>query len=110
MKKLISRLIDRYGTDLTIVTERGRVNRKGFLQLVASKSWQNMERMLCTGGEIPRGQYLYIGDADLELKGRDVIMTGGKNYIVRRADFIVYRSEPIFVWGLCVEGGDIWGI
>ena len=108
MKELVQRLIDRYGSDMTITTAEGEVRTRGFLQLVTSKSWQNMERMVSTGGEIPRGQYLYVGPADLTLRGRDIIFTAGHTYIVRRADAIVYKNQPLFIWGLCVEGGDEW--
>lgn len=108
MKKLVSKLIDRYGSRMIITTATRQVTIRGFLQLVTSKSWQNMERMVSTGGEIPRGQYLYVGPADLILHGHDTIVTGGHTYIVRRADRIYYRDEPLFIWGLCVEGGDTW--
>ena len=108
MKKLVSRLIDRYGSDMTITTGGRKVPTRAFLQLVTSKSWQNMERMVSTGGEIPRGQFLYVGPADLPLRGRDILLTGGRTFIVRRADPIVYKNQPLFIWGLCVEGGDEW--
>lgn len=108
MKKLIERLIRNYGTDMEITTGGETVETRGFLQLVTSKSWQNMERMVSTGGEIPRGQFLYVGPPDLKLKGRDIICVGEHNYIVRRADAIIYRNQPLFIWGLCVEGGEPW--
>ena len=107
MKELITRLIERYGNEVTITANRVEHKAKAFLQLVTSKSWQNMERMLPTAGEVPRGQFLYLGPADVPLSGYDTIEMDGRIFIVRRADPIVYRSERIFIWGLCVEGGGV---
>lgn len=110
MKATIARLIKRYGTQMQVSTERGKGTIRAFLQLVTSKSWQNMERMISTGGEIPRGQYLFIGAPDCGVGAADVLRAEGHTYIVRRADKILFRDEPIFIWGLCVEGGgeDPW--
>lgn len=105
MKELIARLISTYGNQMQITTGKVRHNVTAFLQLVTSKSWQNMERMIPTVGEIPRGQFLYLGPPELMLCGYDTILMDERQFIVRRADAILYRSERIFVWGLCVEGG-----
>lgn len=105
MKKLITRLIKTYGNEVTVCTGQEERTIKAFMQLVTSKSWQNMERMVPSGGEIPRGQFLYLGPADVPLSGYDTIIMDGRTFIVRRADAILYRSERIFIWGLCVEGG-----
>ena len=105
MKELISELIAKYGSEVLISHEKRNYRTKAFLQLVTSKSWQNMERMIPTIGEVPRGQFLYLGPADTPLSGYDSIELDGRLFIVRRADAIVYRSDRIFIWGLCVEGG-----
>lgn len=110
MKDLITRLINNYGNEVIITANRVQYTARAFMQLVTSKSWQNMERMLPTAGEVPRGQFLYLGPADVPLSGYDTIEMDGRIFIVRRADPILYRSERIFIWGLCVEGGgdDPW--
>lgn len=105
MKDLITRLIEHYGNDVIITANRVEHQAKAFMQLVTSKSWQNMERMIPTIGEVHRGQYLYLGPADVPLSGYDTIEMDGRLFIVRRADPIIYRSERIFIWGLCVQGG-----
>ena len=110
MKELITRLINHYGNDVIITANREEHQAKAFMQLVTSKSWQNMERMIPTIGEVARGQFLYLGPADVPLSGYDTIRMDGRIFIVRRADPIIYKSERIFIWGLCVEGGgeDSW--
>ena len=105
MKELITRIINTYGNDIIITANRVEHRTRAFMQLVTSKSWQNMERMIPDAGEVPRGQFLYLGPADVPLSGYDTIEMDGRTFIVRRADPILYRSERIFVWGLCVEAG-----
>ncbi len=110
MRELITRLIHTYGNAVTVTASQQQYETRAFMQLVTSKSWQNMERMLPSIGEVPRGQFLYLGPADVPLSGYDTIEMDGRIFIVRRADPILYRSERIFIWGLCVEGGsdDPW--
>ena len=36
----------------------------------------------------------------------DILLADGRVFIVRRADAILYRNESLFIWGLCVEGGE----
>lgn len=105
MKNLIASLIKTYGNQVVITCGETVHETKAFLQLVTSKSWQNMERMIPTIGEVPRGQFLYLGPPDIPLSGYDSIEMDGRLFIVRRADAILYRSERLFIWGLCVEGG-----
>lgn len=105
MKDVIKRLIEVYGNDMTIRSDSVETQTRAFFQLVTSKSWQNMERMIPSIGEVPRGQFLYLGPTEVQLKAYDSIKIDGRTFLVRRADAIWYRSDRIFIWGLCVEGG-----
>lgn len=105
MKHLIESLIRQYGNDVRITHGDQTYDTKAFFQLVTSKSWQNMERMIPSIGEVPRGQFLYLGLPDVALSGYDSIELDGRLFIVRRADAILYQSKRLFIWGLCVEGG-----
>lgn len=105
MKKVIERIIRDYGSDVTVVYEDEHIVTRAFLQLVTSKSWQNMERMIPSGGQVKRGQFLYIGPPDVSLHDAVRLECGGRRFRVRRGDAILYRNEPMFIWGLCVEGG-----
>lgn len=110
MKKRIKQLIEEYGSDATLVCDGVSTNTRIFFQLVTSKSWQNMERMFCSGGEILRGQFLFIAPPEIGVRRADLVTIDGRTFVVRRADAIVFRNERLFVWGLCVEGGgaDPW--
>lgn len=110
MKALIASLLTRYGCKTQVVFQNTAVSVSAFLQPITSKSWQNMERIIPTGGEVPHGQYLYIGPPDTDITLAEHIVSDGKIYLVRRADTIVFQDERLYVWGLCVEGGreDPW--
>lgn len=110
MKAIIDRLIREYGNDVLISSGNAATVGKVFLQLVTSKSWQNMERMFPTGGEVPRGQFLFIATANTRVRGADAITMDDRTFIVRRADPVIFKGEHLFIWGLCVEGGgaDPW--
>ena len=105
MKDIISRVIRDYGSTVTVVKEDEAVDVRAFLQLVTSKSWQNMERMIPSGGQIKRGQFLYIGPAEVDVKDAVHLECNGRRFRVRRADVILFQDKPLFIWGLCVEGG-----
>ena len=110
MKQRIRQLIEDYGSDAVITCDGTVTNTRIFFQLVTSKSWQNMERMFCPGGEIPRGQFLFIAPPEIGVNRADLVFIDGRTFIVRRADAILYCGERLFIWGLCVEGGgaDPW--
>ena len=105
MNKIIHRIIRDYGSTVTVVKEDGSTTVRAFLQLVTSKSWQNMERMIPSGGQIKRGQFLYIGPAEVDVRDAIHLECGGRLFRVRRADVILFQDKPLFIWGLCVEGG-----
>ena len=110
MREIIERIIADYGSTVTAAENGGERSFRAFLQPVTSKSWQNMERVFGPLGEIPRGQYLYIGPAEQDISGADHLRCGGVDYIVRRAEPILVGDEALYLWGLCVRKGadDPW--
>ena len=111
MKKMVTGILRQYGSKITLERTGGTVTVKGFFQPVRSKSWQNLTNVATPLGEIPRGQYVYIGPADTEVAPGDVLTIGGESYIFRRVEPYWYGEEQIYIWGLCVEKGvnDTWG-
>lgn len=110
MRQIIERIIEDYGAAVTAVQDGQPRCFRAFLQLVTSKSWQNMERVFGPLGEIPRGQYLYIGPAAQDISDADHLRCGRVDYIVRRAEPIYVGDEALYIWGLCVRKGadDPW--
>ena len=101
----------RWGTDMTIVSAEEHKTVRGFFRAVNSKSWQNMESVVSLLGEISRGQYIYLGPADVAVKEGDTLLLGEKSYLFRRVEPYYFGNQPIYQWGLCVEKGvnDTWG-
>ena len=99
-----------YGSSVQAVFPDRTEIVRAFLQPVTSRSWQNMDHMIPTGGEVPRGQFLYIGPPELDIRGAEHLYLAGRYFLVRRADMIVFDDAELFLWGLCVEGGreDPW--
>lgn len=108
MKKIIDRILRDYGTQLFLVRGESKTPVRAFLQPVTSKSWQNVQHIYQTQGRIPRGQYLYLGPAEADILQADHLELDGRRYEVRRADTILLGDQPLYVWGLCVEGGASW--
>ncbi len=110
MRDLIDGILANYGSTVTAVGAASSRSFRAFLQLVTSKSWQNMEKVFGPLGEIPRGQYLYLGPAEEDILSAAHLTCNGIKYLVRRADTILIGDEPAYVWGLCVRRGadDPW--
>ncbi len=54
-------------------------------------------------GEIPQGQYVYIGPAFPVAAAGDILYCGGKRYELRRSELVRFRGKPLYCWGLCIE-------
>lgn len=111
MRKMVDKILAQYGTAMTLDGSRGSVEVRGFLQPVRSKSLQSMVPVMTPLGDFSRGQYIYIGPADVAAAVGETLKLGEKAYTIRRAELYHYDSHPVYLWGLCVEKGseDVWG-
>ena len=111
MRKLLDRIFKSYGTEVTVVHKGNRTTVRAFFMPTTSRSWQNMEHVYTPLGETPRGQYNYIGPADVEADLGDLLIVGQRRYFLRRSEVIRDSQGVIYRWGLCVERGGIddWG-
>ena len=109
MKETVEKAMTRFGSDLVIMGEEQKTVR-GLFRAVNSKSWQNMESQASLLGEVTRGQYVYLGPAEVEVREGDTLILGQKEYLFRRVEPYYFGNEAIYRWGLCVEKGvnDIW--
>ncbi len=107
MRRTVERLIWNHGSHVIIHTHGTTYNTKVLLQLVASKSWQNMERLIPTGGEVLRGQFLLICPSAIPIQAADTIILDKRTFLLRRVEPFRFRDRPVFYWGLCVEGGTL---
>lgn len=111
MEYLASGILDSYGTDLVLIHGGESYDVRAFFRPVQSKSWSYLEGEYSPLGEIPRGQYVYIGPVEPRAEVGDVIRIGFKPYWIRRAEVIYGPSGPTYCWAMCVEkgGDDTWG-
>jgi len=111
MKKLVDGIFRQYGTGMALASNGEFTSIRAFFQPVRSKSWQSMVNGATPLGEVPRGQYVYIGPADTAVAIGDQLYVGDRIYLFRRVEPYYYGDEAVYIWGLCVEKGvnDTWG-
>lgn len=111
MRRIVEKVMEKHGTDMTIVSSGSRKTVRGFFRAVNSKSWQSIESEATMLGEITRGQYVYLGPAGISVKEGDTLLLGSRSYLFRRVEPYYYGNEVVYQWGLCVEKGvnDTWG-
>ena len=109
MQQMIGKILATYGVSITRM-EAG-ITYRGFFQPVRSKSWQYLEGNFSPLGEVPRGQYVYIGPAEQKLDVGETLKVGDRDYMVRRLEPVYYGEDIAYYWGMCVEKGgeDHWG-
>lgn len=110
MQEEIERILRKYGTQLSLRRGQETTVVRGFLRPVTGKYWQNMEHVFSDLGQVPRGQYLYIGPASVPVAQGDRVELLGIGYLVRRGEPILIGDKCTHYWGLCVQegGADTW--
>lgn len=111
MRRMISKILNYYGTPAVVKRGKTEAEVRVFFQPSASKSWVAMNPIMSPLGQIPGGQYLYIGPAEQEIAAGDRVDVGGNAYIFRRCEAYCDSDGPVYWWGLCVQKGgeDTWG-
>ena len=111
MEQMIGKILKTYGTAVTLCRGDREFEIRAFFQPVRSKSWAYLDGEYSPLGEIPRGQYVYIGPADQALETGDTLTVSQKDYMVRRCEPVFYGEEIAYYWAMCVEKGgeDTWG-
>lgn len=111
MRKMVSTILRQHGSRIQLTHGGSTVTVRGFFQPVRSRSWQSMVNQETPLGEFFRGQYIYIGPADVVASEGDILTVGDKSYFLRRVELYRYGDEPVYTWGMCVEKGvnDTWG-
>ena len=111
MEQMISKILNTYGTAVTLCRGGTDHEIRAFFQPVRSKSWSYLDGEYSPLGEIPRGQYVYIGPVEPGAEAGDSLIVGNKGYWLRRTELIYDANGPVYCWGMCVEKGgeDTWG-
>ena len=111
MGSMVAKILESYGTAMELKRGQLTYQIRAFFQPVRSKSWQYLEGDYSPLGEIPRGQYIYIGPVEPKAEAGDTVTVDGKDYWLRRTELIRDGEGPVYCWGICVEKGgeDTWG-
>lgn len=112
MRTQVETLLAKYGTDMVLTGKGGNRIVRGFFRVIRSQSWQRTEVEAGPLGEVPRGQYLYIGSVSAEAEEGDGVKIRENTYILRRVETYYFGNFPIYQWGLAVRRGedDAWGL
>ncbi len=108
---MVSKILNCYGSAVTLTQGETAHAIRAFFQPVRSKSWQYLEGDYSPLGEVPRGQYVYIGPVEPQAQAGDTLTVEGRDYWLRRTELILDSDGPVYCWGMCVEkgGSDTWG-
>lgn len=111
MRRMVEKILETYGTSATLQQGENTHELRAFFQPVRSKSWQYLEGNYSPLGEIPRGQYVYLGPVSPKADAGDTLLVAGKAYWLRRTELVYVGNDPVYCWGMCVEKGgeDTWG-
>ena len=85
MKRMIDKVLRQYGTPVQVQHGAETVSLRAFFQPSMSKSWDSMNPIVTPLGQLPGGQYLYIGPTEQEVAQGDLIYVAGSGGAVRRA-------------------------
>lgn len=112
MRQMISKILRTYGVPAVLEHEGESVELRIFFQPSMSKSWDSMDPIVGPLGQLPGGQYLYIGPAEQEISQGDQVTVGDNTYILRRVESYLDMNGPVYRWALCVRKGgeDKWGV
>lgn len=111
MRTMVDKILGQYGVAMTLITEEGERTVRGFFQPVRSKSFQNMIHVERPVGMVQRGQYVYIGRVEDNVREGDCLDVEGRKYTVQRIEPYYYSGEAVYLWGLCAQKGgeEAWG-
>lgn len=112
MRQMIGKILQCYGVPATVIHKGVSSKVRIFFQPSTSKSWDSMNPIVGPLGQLPGGQYLYIGPAEQEITEWDQVDVGGSSYILRRCEAYRDGDGPVYWWGLCARKGgeDTWGL
>ena len=111
MREMIDAILHQYGSALTVQRPDGTEKElRGFVQPVTSSGWQNMKKVIHPLGQLPTGQYVYIGPSDGMLGEDDLVVCMGETYRVLRCEALSLADEVLYTWGLLKKAGgeDPW--
>lgn len=115
MKTLMESILQGYGSLVTVREGESARTFRALVQPVTEKGWQATRKVIETLGKIQKGQYVYIGPADVELRAGQRLEVQGEKFLVRRcetrylADEAVYSEPSKWACGIFAGGrAQVW--
>ena len=110
MRRMIGKLLKQYGVPAVLEHEGQSISLRIFFQPSMSKSWDSMNPIVTPLGQLPGGQYLYIGPAEQPVSQGDLVQVASGSYLVRRSETYLDWNGPVYQWALCVRKGSdmVW--
>lgn len=105
MRRMIDRILKQYGVEAVLEHDGKEIPLRIFFQPSMSKSWDSMNPIVTPLGQLPGGQYLYIGPAKQPISQGDIVRVVSGSYVIRRAETYLDRNGPVYQWALCVRKG-----
>lgn len=106
MKRFIDAIFRAWGSDVTLVMGSERVTVRAILEPVTSVRMQAMRRLIRDAGEIPQGEYLYLGPAQTQILQADYLLRDGEIFLPRRSERFFAKGKPLYIWGLALRAGE----
>lgn len=108
LKIWLRKLLRRWGANLTAMVGGELQPLSGVFQPLTSVGNQSVLRQWMDLGEIPTGQYLYVGASPVA--EADYVAINGKQYLPLRCEPIYFKDDVLCYWALCAPLGedDVW--
>lgn len=106
MRVLLGEMIKSYGDTVQLEKDGKTETVQAFIQPITSRARRNMERAFGSLGEIPQGQFLYLGPAEAELAGAEAVYWRKRPFCVRRSEILCWQDKPLYCWGLLTPAGE----
>lgn len=112
MRNMLEKMLRCYGTKAEILHGGAASPVRAIIQPTRSKAKRTMEGDHGPLGDIPQGQYTYIGPVGQPVAQGDYLLVGVLRLRFRRVETIFSGDEPLYHWGLCMEVGeeDTWAL
>lgn len=107
MRVMIERFLTAYGAPTLLLRQDGKMfGLRALIQPRKSLSQRNAIKRITPLGEILGDTYLFICSVDCGAGVGDTLKNSdGTFYELRQVEKVMYKKEPIYLWGLCVQKG-----
>ena len=96
--------LTRWGSRLQAVYTDRTEDFRAILEPVTSNALQNMRRQMAGLGQVPGGQFLYLGDRDISRA--EFLRRNGLCFLPRRCEAVCLGDRVLFYWGLATPVGE----